>query len=355
MNARLFVATTAMLVAGAACADETLTYRSTGGCAGDFERVELQGLFLRVDGGGASGGSMIYDHGEKLAYFIDNASHTFLETEMDEDAVDLQSDITKSMRIRMRKEGDMDPYEIAHSLCPGAAAGGRDQVAGEPIDCGNGATIGGAMTGADGKPLSHEAMADAMKSGGGGAATISPEMQAAMQKMMEQQLANMPPDQREQVQRMMANGGGAMMPGLSPASAAAPPPKPERIDRDVDAIVVDGIACTRREHLRGGVIAGEDCLATPAALHLGEKETKRIARFGQSIRAWSESLVPGEMQPKVDDRVLVRRICYAGGQETGRATLSIDTAPISASRFEVPAGYKPMDVGVGRPQGRERR
>jgi hypothetical protein len=345
MNARL-VAMAALVVSGSALADHTLTYRSTGGCAGDFDRVELKGLFLRADSGGASGGSMIYDHGEKLAYFIDNNSRTFLETEMDEDAVDLQSDITKSLRTRMRKEGGMDPYEIAQSLCPGAAAAGRDQVAGEPINC------DGAMTGADGKPLSHEQMAQAMQRGGGMA--MSPEMQATMQKMMEEQLANMPPEQREQMQRAMADGG-VMLPGMPQANATKTPPKPERIDRDVDEIAVDGIACTRREHLRGGVIAGEDCLAAPAALRLGETETKRIARFSQSIRAWSRSLVPDEMQPKVDDRVLVRRICYAGGQETGRASLAIDTAPISPSRFEVPAGYAPMDVGVGRPQGRERR
>ena len=42
--------------------------------------------------------------------------------------------------------------------------------------------------------------------------------------------------------------------------------------------------------------------------------------------------------------MLVRRVCYAGGHESGRATLAIDTAPISESRFEVPAGYKPIDL-----------
>jgi len=49
--------------------------------------------------------------------------------------------------------------------------------------------------------------------------------------------------------------------------------------------------------------------------------------------------------------VLVRRVCYAGGHESGRATLAIDMAPISESRFEVPAGYKPIDLmgGAGHP------
>lgn len=54
-------------------------------------------------------------------------------------------------------------------------------------------------------------------------------------------------------------------------------------------------------------------------------------------------MVPDGLPAEPDDRVLVRRICYAGGHESGRATLAIDTAPISASRFEVPAGYKPID------------
>jgi hypothetical protein len=353
VNARL-IALAALAMSSTAAADDTLTYHSTGGCSGDFDRIALKGLLLRVDSGGASGGSMIYDHGEKLAYFIDERSRTFMQTEMDEDAVDLQSDITKSLGIRMRKEGGgMDPYEIAQSLCPGAAAAGRDRVAGEPVDCGNGAVIGGATNGTDGKVLSPEAMADAMKRGGGMA--ISPEMQATMQKMLEQQLANMPPEQREQMQRAMANGGGMMLPGMPQPGAAPAPPKPERVDRDVDEIVVDGIACTRREHLRAGVVAGEDCLAAPAALHLGEAETKRVARFSQSIRAWSRSLLPDDMQPKVDDRVLVRRVCYAGGQETGRATLAIDGAPISASRFDVPAGYAPMDLGISGSPVRESR
>jgi hypothetical protein len=40
----------------------------------------------------------------------------------------------------------------------------------------------------------------------------------------------------------------------------------------------------------------------------------------------------------------VRRVCYAGGHESGRATLAIDKAPIAESRFEVPAGYKPADL-----------
>lgn len=331
-----------------ALADDTITYRSEGGCNGDFERVEMKSSFLRVDsGGGAHSGSMIYDHSEKLAYFIDHGSRTFMQTELDEDAIDLQGDIMKSLRTKMRNQGGVDPFEMAQSLCPNMAssAASRDRQPDEPIDCGNGMSIGGAMTGANGKPMSRDEMMAAMKNGQMPA--MDPNMQQMMQKMMEQQLARMTPEQRAQVQRGLANAGGApMMPGMPGMTApqAAPPPKPERIDRDAGEADVGGITCTRREHLRGGELVREDCYTSAAGLHLGEVETRRIARFTKAMRAWSRTLVPDGVQPEADDRVLVRRVCYAGGHESGRATLAIDTAPISESRFEVPAGYKPADL-----------
>ena len=119
-----------------ACADDTITYRSEGGCAGDFERIEMKSYFLRIDSGGGHAGSMIYDHSEKLAYFIDHGSHTFIETELDEDAIDLQGDIMKSLRTKMRREGGIDPFELAKSLCPGmgASTASRDRMPDEPVD-----------------------------------------------------------------------------------------------------------------------------------------------------------------------------------------------------------------------------
>jgi hypothetical protein len=212
--------------------------------------------------------------------------------------------------------------------------------------------LGAPTTGADGKPMSRDETMAAMRNGQMPA--LDANTQQMMQKMMEQQLAHMPPEQRERVQQAMAQSGGAIaMPGMPGAGAtqAPPPPKPERIDRDAGEVDVAGITCMRREHLRGGALVREDCYTTAAGLHLGEVETRRIARFTKTMRSWSRSLVPDRTQPEADDRVLVRRICYAGGHESGRATLAIDTAPISGSRFEVPAGYKPMDLmgSEGRP------
>ena len=310
-----------LLLSTFALADTTLSYRSDGGCAGDFDRLELKAQWLRVDAGagGASTG-MIYDHAEKLAYFIDHRSRSFMQTELDEDAVDLQADIMKSLRTKMRHESGVDPFEIVKSICPGMGANSRDRQPGEPIDCGNGTTMGGAALGADGKPMSRDEMAAAMK---GGRMPMDANTQQMMQKMMEQQLAKMSPEQRAQMQHMMAGNGGSM-PGLvapgtpdAPAGASAMPASaPQRIDRDAGEADVGGITCARREHLRGDEMLREDCYATAAGLHLGDAETRRIARFSKSLQAWSHSLVPEGLQTQADDRVLVRRVCYAAGHET---------------------------------------
>jgi len=99
------------------------------------------------------------------------------------------------------------------------------------------------------------------------------------------------------VQQAMAQSGGSMtmlgMPGGN--TALAPPPKPERIDRDAGEADVGGITCMRREHLRAGELVREDCYSTAAGLHLGEVETRRIARFTKAMRAWSRTLVPDGM------------------------------------------------------------
>ncbi|HJT97269.1 MAG TPA: hypothetical protein VJ696_03060 [Rhodanobacteraceae bacterium] len=330
---RLPVAIAAMVLAANAFADTTLAYRSEGGCAGDFERLELKAQQLRVDSGrDGGGGSMIYDHVEKLAYFVDHRERQFMQTEMDEDAVDLQADVMKSLRIRMRRESGADPFELAKSLCPGFDPSDRDRLPEDGLGCG--APAMDAAHGGDARPIARDGMGAMMQSSGIDAETL--------QKMMEQALENLPPEQRAAMQRQLAAGG---MPGLG-GSGAQSMPAPQRIDRDAGEIDVDGIRCLRREHLRGDAMLREDCYAAPAALGLADAETRRIARFSQSIRAWSRSFAPDDAH-KADDRVLVRRICYAGARESGRATLAIDHAPIAPARFEVPAGYRPMDPGLG--------
>lgn len=344
------LALAALEFAANAHADSTLDYRSEGGCAGDFDRVQVKAGWLRVDSDerGENAGSMIYDHTEKLGYFIDHRERSFMQTEMDEDATDLQADIMKSLRIRMRRETGIDPFAMAKALCPGlAGASGRDRLPDEPLDCGNGMSVSGTPAGADGKPMSRdEEMEAAIRSGH---LPLDADSQRMVQNLIEQQLANLPPEQRAEMQRMLAGRGGAsLMTGAPPAKAP-----PQRIDHDAGEIEVGGITCLRRQHLRDGEILREDCYAPVAALRLGDVETRRIARFSKAMQAWSRSLMPDDPPDQADDRVLVRRVCYAAGHESGRATLAIDHAPIADSRFEVPSGYKPMDLGFGRSARRD--
>jgi len=328
-------------LSASAIADTRISYRSEGGCAGDFDRVELKDHRFRADSHqGENDGSMIYDGAEKLAYFVDHRTRTFMQIEMDEDAIDLQSDVMKSLRTKMRKESGFDPFEMAKSLCPGlSAANARDRTPDDPIDCGNGTTLGGA----DGKPMNRDAMASAMKDGR--MPGVDAESLAQMQKLMQEQMASLPPEQQAEMQRMM---GGAASPSQNRS------PAPQRIDRDAGEAKVGDIVCTRREHLRGDEMLREDCYAPAAALALGDVETRRIARITKTMQDWSRSLAP-DAGSAADDRVLVRRVCYAGGHESGRATLVIDRAPIEEARFEMPSGYAPMSLNAESADGAERR
>ncbi|MGH8174149.1 MAG: hypothetical protein ACREPX_13490, partial [Rhodanobacteraceae bacterium] len=323
--------------------DSTIRYRVDGTCNGDFDEVQLKEHWLRADSSqDGYSNSMVYDGVEKLAYFIDHRSHTFMQVEMDEDAVDLQKDVMTSLGKNMKKRAGFDPFQMAGTLCPGLAneVDSRDRQPGEAVDCGNGTAIG-----ENGGAPNSEQMAAMMQKGQMPA--MDSDTQQMMQKMMEQQMAQLSPEQQAQMKEMLGSRGGAS--GM-PGGAKAPSSAPQRIDRDAGEIVIDGITCSRRQHLRGDTMLREDCYATVATLKLDDIETRRLTKFSKSLQEWSQSMTPpgmGAKRDKVDDRVLLRRTCFDAGHESGHATLTIERAPIAESRFAVPAGYKPMDLGSG--------
>jgi len=341
MATKAFGVLAAFAFSACALADTTIGYRIDGVCAGDFDALQLKDHWLRADSHQGVDNSMIYDGAEKLAYFLDNQNRTFMQTEMDEDAIDLQADMMTSLGKKMRNETGMDPFAMARSLCPGMNENMRDRQPGEAVDCGNGTAPGAAMIGADGKSASSEQLAATMK--GGQVQGMDAESQQMMQKMMEQMAANLTPEQQAQMQGMMAQRGAGMP--AQKGSAAAPPP--QRIDKDVGEMQVGDVTCTRRQHLRGEEMLGEDCFATVAALKLSDVETRRLARFTKTIQAWAHSMTPGRAQAAADERVLIQRTCYRSGKESGHATLTMDHAPIAESRFAVPAGYSPLDMSLG--------
>lgn len=323
-----------------AVADTTLGYRGDADCAGDFDQVRMKDSWLRMDAHqGSDSSSMIYDGAEKLVTFVDHGQHRFMQAELDEDAIDLQKDIMASLNTKMRRETGVDMFAMAKSLCPGMdGAAVRDRLPDDVPACGNALAQGAAMIGADGKPMNQQQVEAAMKDGRMPAIDT-----AGMQQMLQKQMAAMPPEQQAQMQQLLAGAGGSMLPS---AKAGAPSRPVPRIDRDAGEMRIGDITCLRRQHLRGEQMLREDCQAPVAALPFNPVEARRIARFSKAMHEWSRSFDTGETQQASDDRVLIQRICYRDGHESGRTTLRIDHAPIAESQFAVPAGYTPFDLGT---------
>jgi hypothetical protein len=338
----------ALLLPCCALADTTLTYRGDDGCSGDFDQIQMKDAWLRMDTRQGGDNSMIYDGAEKLVTFVDHQQHRFMQTELDEDAIDLQKDIMSSLRTKMRRETGVDTFAMAQSLCPGMdGAASRDRLPDDAPACANGATPGAAMIGTDGKPMTQEQLEAAMKDGHMPA--IDPGSQQMMQQMLQKQMETMTPEQQAQMQQLLASAGGAMLPQQAKTAPARPLP---RIDRDAGELRVGDIACQRRQHLRGEQMLREDCYAPIAALAFEPKEARRIARFSKAMQEWGHSFSAGDTQQASDDRALIQRICYRDGHESGRTTLRIDHAPIAEARFALPSGYAPFDLGMGSPGSR---
>ena len=329
-----------------AAADATLDYRSSGkSCRGDFDRVLLKDAWLRVDSDqGGHSGSFIYDGTEKIAIFLDHREHHFMQIEMDEDAVDFNADMMASLRKMMRNQAGFDPFALAKSVCPGAFdAGQRDAAPDQPINCAPGPSAGTDAKAADRKQ-------PAAMMGNGRMPAMSADNQRMMEQMLQKQMATLAPEQRAQMQRGL---GQADMSGVlgAPQNAAAPAPAPETV-RDSGQTTVEGFACARRLHLRAEQVVRDECFAATAALKLSDRETARLAIIGKVMQSWSHSMLPmeaGEARPPAAsaDRVLVQRVCFAEGRETGRAGLHIERESIPASLFAPPSGYSPFDLTPG--------
>ncbi len=173
----------------------------------------------------------------------------------------------------------------------------------------------------------------------------------AMQQLMQQQMARMTPEQRERMQRGMAASGVAGY-----GAMAGAPALPES-DRDLGAATIAGIACTRRQHLRGDEIVREECLTSLAGLKLAAADSARIARMAGVMARWRDSTMPGAFAARHGaalDNVVVERVCFAGATESGRATLHIASTLIADAEFVVPPpGYSQMGMGLpGQPAQR---
>lgn len=343
----------------AARADVTLEYTASGqACSADFERVQLKGPLLRSDGGrDGQRGAFIYDSSEKLAWFLDHTRANYLQVEVDEDAIDFQSDVMGSMHNMIKNQSGVDPFEVAKAICPQAfdrnAAGTRG---GKPVDCGL------TPKNSDGKPMTREEMIAAARRGempgfgGGNQQEIAQRMMQAMQSGAGAKTGTVP---------MQAGNGVAAMPGVMAVTpqqfaqmrqgAAQGQPEPARdVDQETGQTDnVNGIACGVREHRSGEQVLRRDCMANLTDAGLSDVEAARIERSIKVMGQWAGSmrrLLGNDPSSAVaENKLLVQRVCYADGKQTGSVTLQIKRDELDEAQFQPPANYQRMQIDPGNP------
>lgn len=326
-----------LLAAGSAHAGTVLEYDVTGTCATEFTRMQFDGLYARIDQSmPGSSMSTIFDDSEQLAHMLMHDTRNVMTMESDADAVDFQSDVGKS---------------TLHF------AGNQTR----------------ALTGMDNNQMMEQARA--MQ------AAACPEMadmgfadpdyaDAAQRcaEQMQQQHAGGRGSRPDMVGALAAQsgargraGGGAQR-GLaipSPAQAQLPSAgastwSTTTTDRDGGTETIGGLACRTETMRRGDTVLREQCVIAVEDLALDASAMRRIKRIvsvGQGMGEGISQVYP-EMDPDRDQpaSLPLRRTCYAGGRQTGTATLRIrkDVA-LPPDIFAIPQDYTPFDTSM--PEG----
>jgi hypothetical protein len=119
----------------------------------------------------------------------------------------------------------------------------------------------------------------------------------------------------------------------------------------------NGVACTWREWVQAGQVVRRECLAKVAELPLGDADRggfargmKVMVRYGDSFGAVRDRFGLAKEPQAPMGQLAVAQACFAGGSETGRATLAITPTLVNPARFDIPAGYRPA-MGAGSGEG----
>jgi len=309
----------AFVLAGAtANAATVLEYTHERDCATDFERMTISGLHARIDVrmDGISL-STLFDDDEQLMHQLMHDTRTYLTMESDDDAVDFNSDVGRSVSIhaekRTRAATGMDSAQ-------GMAAFRDAQVAACPEMAGIG-------------------FAD-------------PDYAEAAQRCAGKMANAMPA--RDSDRRRFVAGRARQQTLPSPASAAkgsgtTPKWSTTRTERAAAPESIGEHACTRERIMRGDVVLREDCMAALDSLGLDARAQRRLARIVKVGKGMSEGIASLHPELETDrDRppaVSLERTCYRDGAGSGTARLQIhgDATP-DAATFEIPPGYEPMQM-----------
>jgi len=300
--------------AAAARADALLEYEGgDAACHGDFTRVAVQGLSLRVDSPPPSQDmGFIYDAAEKTGIALDRKRKQFFEMEFDDDAIDFESDVMKSTSTLVNRKMEQTQAQMA--------AGAANCTPGRDRGC-------AAAAGANG-------MAPAM----------DPKM---IEQMMQQNLQNMPPEQRAQMQQAMNNIRAS---GYFGGAQSEPV-----VEATGEQRTIGGIACAVERVTQDGRLLREDCRAPLEALGLDAADVKRLQRAILRLQKWSSSIT-GNLKiayaapvrhEKVDPQhLIVSRRCFEQGQQSGAANLQVRRESAPADWFATPPDFTRTDIGM---------
>lgn len=300
--------------AATAHADAVLEYEGgDAACHGDFARLVVQDLSLRVDSAPPSQDtSFIYDAAEKMGIALDRQRRQFFEMEFDDDAIDFESDVMKSTSTMVNKKIDRTQAQVAANAAN--CTPGRDR----------------------GCPQ--------MPPGGAaGMQAMDPKM---MEQMMQQSAQNLPPEQRKQMQQAMDT-----MRKSGYFGAQAEPV----VETTGEQRTIGGITCSVERVSVDGQLEREDCRAPIDALGLDAADVKRLQRAIQRMQKWSSAITqnlnfkfaPAMHRDKTDPQhLLVARRCFEQGRPAGTTSLRVGHASAPADWFAPPAGYTKMDMGM---------
>ena len=369
---RTAVTVAALVIGAAAQADIRIDYQLSGtGCEPEQRAIEIQGTRLRMDLGGTMGNrSAIIDGTEALVWHLDHDQRSAGQIEIDADAIDFQTDVGKSMGHKVDRELDkLDAaqQDMQRQMADQCAQSGGKNCANQAImpniremmSPENMARMQAAMDQSQAGETPIDPMQMQAMMGGAASATASgamdPEMQKSMQaamqsmmsgkdmqKMQDKALAKRAKEESVEVKVRQAEEAGAQQ----QARAGAQERLTQRLEVAPDT--VDGMACTRYRLELNNRVIGSECRAHWDVFKLDARDAKgseralRIAeQYGQSFAPMMTAFgAPTQEQDQLDSSIVLEQVCLEDDRETGRASVRISRLPISADRFEVPAGYR---------------
>jgi len=307
-----------LVAATAAHADAVLEY--AGGneaCHGEFTRVAVQGLSMRIDGAPPGQDySFVFDAAEKTGVTLDHRRKQFFEMELDDDAIEFTGDVMKSTSNMVDRKTEKMQADMAQAC---AQSGSR-------MNC---------------------AAVDAMRSGGAngkaGIPQIDPKL---MEQMMQQNMQHMNAEQRAQMEQAMKNLRTSGTPGFGAAQPV--------VEATGEKREIGGVACTVERVSQDGEVLHEDCRAPLEALDLEGGDLKRlqraIGRMEKLAGAIRDNLRFARMSRRemnYPPNVVVERHCFEHGKPSGTVALHVRREAAPSEWFTTPPDYGRADMGTG--------